>query len=67
MPWRRGENAVYSEQDVNNVLLIKYEATHREDSVAKIMLSSVRGKNRSRAIMCACLTPELVCRASDLS
>lgn len=42
---KKRENDVYSEQNVNNVLLKRYEATHRKDSfVMKISWSSVRGK-----------------------
>lgn len=53
------ENGVYSEQDVHNVLLIMRQLV----AMMKISQSSVRRKNRSWAIICACLSPELVCRA----
>lgn len=59
------ENDVYSEQNVKNILLRKYESTHGKDSFRdENQVEFCKGKkNRSRAIILACLSPELVCRA----
>lgn len=55
---------VYSEQDVNNALLMKYEATDRKDCFRdENQVEFSKGeKNVSWAIICACLSPEFVDR-----